>query len=192
MNEKYVIGIDFGTLSGRSILVRCSDGKEINSCSHEYKHGVIDNYLPNSTKKLPPDYSLQYPDDYIDVLKMTIPKILKEMINININDIIGISIDFTACTVLPIDNNGKPLCEFEKYKNNPHSYVKLWKHHSAQKYADRINKLAHARNEEWIKRYGGKISCEWEFSKGILNYIYIYISSYLSIPNFLYFMKLFL
>lgn len=89
------------------------------------------------------------------------------MINIDVNDIIGIAIDFTACTVLPIDSNGKPLCEYEKFKNKPHSYVKLWKHHSAQKYADRINKLAHSRNESWIKRYGGKISCEWEFSKGL-------------------------
>lgn len=165
-NEKYVIGVDYGTLSGRALLVRVSDGCEIASSVHEYSHAVIEDALPINGKKLPPDWALQVPSDYVDVLKITVPEVLKSS-GINPADVIGITTDFTACTVLPVTETGTPLCELPEFQNNPHAYVKLWKHHSAQPHADRINELAHARKETWISRYGGKISSEWEFAKAL-------------------------
>lgn len=165
-DDNYVIGVDYGTLSGRAVLVRVSDGQEIATAIHEYKHAVLEESLPNNAAKLPPDWALQVPSDYVDVLKTTIPEVMKTS-GIDPNKVIGIATDFTACTVLPVTEDGTPLCELPEYKSNPHSYVKLWKHHSAQPHADRINELAHKRKEPWIARYGGKISSEWEFAKGL-------------------------
>lgn len=164
--DSYVIGVDYGTLSGRAVLVRVSDGKEIASAIHEYSHAVIEDILPSSGAKLPPDWALQVPADYVDVLKITIPEVLKQS-GIDAKDVAGIATDFTACTVLPVTESGTPLCELNEYQNNPHAYIKLWKHHSAQPHADRINDLAHQRNEPWIAKYGGKISSEWEFAKAL-------------------------
>lgn len=164
--EKYVVGVDFGTLSGRALLVRVSDGKEIASAVHEYPHGVIEEFLPNKSTKLPPDWALQVPQDYRDVLKNTVPEVLR-LGGVNPAQVIGISTDFTACTMIPVKSDGTPINEIPKFAERPHAYVKLWKHHAAQPYADRINDLAHQRNESWIKRYGGKISSEWAFAKGL-------------------------
>lgn len=164
--ERYVIGVDYGTLSGRALLVRVSDGAEMATSVYEYPHGVIENILPKSGAKLPPDWALQVPADYIDVLKNTVPEVLK-ISAIDPKQVIGIATDFTACTVLPVKKDGTPLSEIAEFAENPHSYVKLWKHHSAQPHADRITNLAHQRKETWISRYGGKISSEWEFAKAL-------------------------
>jgi L-ribulokinase len=166
MDEQYVIGVDFGTLSGRALLVRVSDGVEVATAVHSYRNGVLEQNLPDLTTSLPPDWALQVPHDYIEVLQETIPRMLKES-GISKDHVIGIATDFTACTVLPTLSDGTPLCELDRFKSRPHAYAKLWKHHAAQKHADRINELAHARGESWINRYGGKISSEWEFAKGL-------------------------
>ena len=141
--NKYVIGVDYGTLSGRALLVRVSDGAEIATSVYEYPHAVIEDVLPTSGAKLPPDWALQVPADYVHVLKNTVPAVLKES-GISPDDVIGITTDFTACTVLPVKSDGTPLCEFPEFSKNPHAFVKLWKHHSAQSHADRINEAAHA------------------------------------------------
>jgi len=164
--NKYVIGVDYGTLSGRALLVRVSDGSEIATSVYEYPHAVIEETLPTSGAKLPPDWALQVPADYVDVLKVTVPAVLKES-GIDPASVIGITTDFTACTVLPVKSDGTPLCELPEFAKNPHAFVKLWKHHSAQPHADRITDLAHLRKEPWISRYGGKISSEWEFAKAL-------------------------
>ena len=161
---KYSIGADFGTLSCRVLLVDVETGKEIATASNNYKHAVIDEIMVYSDKKLPPDYALQHPQDYLDSLEIATKKVLEES-KVNPADIIGFAIDFTACTVLPVYKNGSPLCFEEKYKTNPHAYIKLWKHHAAQKYATRINETAEKMGESWLKRYGGKISSEWLFAK---------------------------
>ncbi len=166
LSNKYVIGVDYGTLSGRALLVRVSDGAEIATAVYEYPHAVIEEKLPTTAAKLPPDWALQVPSDYVDVLKVTVPAVLKES-GIDPKLVIGITTDFTACTVLPVKSDGTPLCELPEFSKNPHAFVKLWKHHSAQPHADRINELAHARKEPWISRYGGKISSEWEFAKAL-------------------------
>ena len=164
--NKYVIGVDYGTLSGRALLVRVSDGAEIATSVYEYPHSVIEEVLPASGAKLPPDWALQVPADYVDVLKNTVLDVMQKS-GISPEAVIGIATDFTACTALPVKSDGTPLCELPEFSKNPHAYVKLWKHHSAQSHADRINQAAHARKEPWISRYGGKISSEWEFAKAL-------------------------
>ena len=161
---KYTIGVDFGTESGRAVLVDVANGKEIATAVYPYLHGVIDEKLPDTEIKLELDWALQDPQDYVRVFKITIPAVLKES-GVNPADVIGLGIDFTACTMLPTKANGTPLCDLPEFRKNPHAWVKLWKHHAAQYEADIINATAHKMGEGWLGRYGGKISSEWFFSK---------------------------
>ncbi|MER6492165.1 ribulokinase [Streptomyces sp. BK205] len=163
--ETYVVGIDYGTLSGRAVVVRVSDGAELAAAEHPYTHAVLDRQLPDGTV-LPPDWALQVPSDYIDVLRIAVPEAVARA-GVRPEQVIGIGTDFTACTVLPVLADGTPLCELPEYTSRPHAYVKLWRHHAAQAQADRITDLAVERKEPWIKRYGGKISSEWEFAKAL-------------------------
>jgi L-ribulokinase len=159
------VGVDFGTLSGRAVVVRVRDGRELASAVHEYAHAVIDERLPGTGAQLPPDWALQHPDDWREVLRRAVPEAVAAA-GVDPGDIIGIATDFTACTVLPTLADGTPLAETD-LAERPHAWPKLWKHHAAQAQADRINDLAHARGEKWIGRYGGKISAEWEFAKAL-------------------------
>lgn len=161
--RKYTIGVDYGTLSGRAVLVDISSGEEIAASVFEYPHAVMDDALP-SGKKLAADWALQHPQDYLDVLANTIPAVLSKS-GVDKSDVIGVGIDFTACTVLPVKEDGTALCMLDEFKDNPHAYTKLWKHHAAQEHANKLNDIASARGEKWLKRYGGKISSEWAFPK---------------------------
>ncbi len=164
-NSKYAIGVDFGTLSGRAILVRVEDGKEIATAVHNYANGVIDEYLPDSEIRLEPDWALQDPNDYIEVFKQTIPAVLKES-GVSADDVIGVGIDFTACTMLPTKADGTPLCFLPEWRDNPHAWIKLWKHHAAQPEANQLNAIAREKGfGKILDRYGGKISSEWFFPK---------------------------
>ncbi len=165
-SERYVVGVDFGTLSGRALVVRVGDGAEVGTAVHEYRHGVIDRELPSTGEPLPPDWALQDPEDYREVLRRAVPEAVAQA-GVDPERIIGIGADFTACTVLATTADGTPLCEIDELRSRPHAYPKLWKHHAAQPQADRITDLAHARGELWIARYGGRISSEWEFAKGL-------------------------
>ncbi len=162
----YTIGIDFGTESGRAVLVDTRDGREVASAVHQYGNGVIDEHLPGSDKPLPPDWALQDPLDYIEVLKQTIPAVLKQS-GVKPEEVVGVGIDFTACTMMPVKADGTPLCAMPEWRNHPHAWVKLWKHHAAQAHADRINETARRMGEKWLDLYGGKISSEWFFSKAL-------------------------
>jgi L-ribulokinase len=164
-NESCVVGVDFGTLSGRALVVRVSDGAELGTAVHEYGHGVMETALP-SGRRLPPDWALQHPIDYVDVLRNAVPAAVAAA-GIAPTDVVGIATDFTACTVLPVRADGTPLCVLDEFADQPHAWVKLWKHHAAQGQADRINELARSRGEGWLGRYGGKISAEWQFAKAL-------------------------
>ncbi|HUS86037.1 MAG TPA: ribulokinase [Bacteroidales bacterium] len=156
---KYVIGVDFGTLSGRSVLIDVSNGDEVATSALDYPHGVMDEQLPDGTK-LGVDWALQHPDDYMKVLAETIPTVLKEA-EVNPQQVIGVGIDFTACTVMPVNYEGVPLCKKEEFSSEPNAWIKLWKHHAAQNEANRLNEIAEKMGEEFLPRYGGKISSEW-------------------------------
>ena len=160
------VGVDYGTLSGRAVVVRVSDGAELGSAVHEYPHAVVTDAVPGHDTPLPPDWALQVPDDYVQVLKLAVPAALAAA-GVDPSRVIGIGTDFTACTMVPTLADGTPLCELPEYADRPHAYVKLWRHHAAQGQADRINELARQRDESWLPRYGGFISSEWEFAKGL-------------------------
>lgn len=109
MSQKYAIGVDYGTQSGRAVLVDLSNGHEIADHVTPYPHGVIDEKLPISGRELEHDWALQHPDDYLEVLRRSVPEVLRQS-GVAPADIIGLGIDFTACTMLPVDAQGVPLC----------------------------------------------------------------------------------
>ena len=162
--DRYVIGIDFGTLSARAVLVNVANGKTRASAVAEYKHAVIERALPGSSKPLGHDTALQDPADYLRALEETIRSVLKQS-RASPETVVGIGTDFTCCTVLPTARDGTPLCFDAKFRKDPHAWVKLWKHHAAQPQADQINRIASERSEEFLRNYGGRYSSEWLFSK---------------------------
>ena len=168
MPAKYAIGIDFGTESGRAVLVEVGTGRELASAVYAYRNGVIDERLPapDDDVRLGPDWALQDPLDYVRTLQHAVPGALAQS-GIDPADVIGVGIDFTACTMLPTTADGTPLCTLPEFRREPHAWVKLWKHHAAQPEADRINDVARRRGDAWLPRYGGRISSEWFFSKSL-------------------------
>jgi L-ribulokinase len=164
MNNRFVFGIDFGTESARAVLVEVSTGKLAALATESYKHGVITDFLPDTSIRLESQWALQNPQDYIDSLISVVKTCIKTS-GVNPEQVIGIGVDFTASTVLPIDKNGNPLCFDPNYRNNPHSWVKLWKHHAAEKEAADLNELAKQRDEHFLRYYGGSISPEWMLPK---------------------------
>jgi L-ribulokinase len=163
---KYAIGVDFGTESGRAVLVDVTTGNEIATSVYPYQNGVIDEKLPLTDQVvwLEPDWALQDPEDYLRTFQHAIPAVIQSA-GVDPDDVIGIGIDFTACTMLPVCADGTPLATLPEFRNNPHAWVKLWKHHAAQPEADKINETARKLDQAWLERYGNKISSEWFFSK---------------------------
>jgi L-ribulokinase len=165
---RYAVGVDFGTESGRAVLVDCVDGSELATAVYPYANGVIDDRLPAPYEHvaLEPDWALQDPADYVRTFQQTIPSVLAQA-GVEPENVIGVGIDFTACTMLPTTSDGTPLCMVDDLRGDPHAWVKLWKHHAAQPEADRINDVALERGEPWLASYGGKISSEWFFAKAL-------------------------
>ncbi len=161
--SKYVIGVDFGTLSARALLIDTADGREIATSEYSYPHGIMTEKEINGGEPLPTT-ALQHPKDYLDALSYTIKQVIS-IANISSSEVIGVGIDFTSCTVLPIYKDGTPLCFDQKFKSEKHAYVKLWKHHGANEQAELMTKVAKETNQDWIDDYGGKISSEWLLPK---------------------------
>lgn len=162
--NKYAVGVDFGTESGRAVLVDIADGRVLATAVHEYANGVIDEKLPGTGQPLEPDWALQDPNDYLETLRKAVPAVLKES-GVKAEDVIGVGIDFTACTMLPTKKDGTPLCFLPEWREHPHAWVKLWKHHAAQPEANKLNEIARKLGYTFLQRYGGKISSEWFFPK---------------------------
>jgi len=163
---KYAVGIDFGTESARAVLVDATTGEIVASAVRAYSDGVIDRTLPGGTSRLPPDWALQNPDDWLAALEATVSAVLADS-GVPAVSVVGLGLDFTACTVLPATVQGSPLSAEPEYRQRPHAWPKLWKHHAAQAQADRINEVASDREETWLARYGGKISSEWLLPKAL-------------------------
>ena len=164
--NKFSLGLDFGTESARAVLVNVATGETAAKAVHPYADGVIDRTLPGSSKLLPPDWALQNPDDWLAALDVAIPAVLAQS-GVAARDVVGLGVDFTACTILPTTTEGIPLCEIDDYRQQPHAWPKLWKHHAAWAQAEQINGLALARGEPWLARYGGCISSEWVMPKAL-------------------------
>ncbi len=160
----YAIGLDFGTESGRALLLDLATGREAAVSEVRYPSGVIDRALVATGQELPPDWALQDPDDWVSVLETAIPAVLADA-GVAGADVVGLGVDFTSCTVLPVTAEGVPLCNLPDWRSHPHAWPKLWKHHAAQPVADRLNMVADERGEAFLARYGGKLSSEWYFPK---------------------------
>ncbi|MGD0452485.1 MAG: ribulokinase [Solirubrobacteraceae bacterium] len=165
----YALGVDFGTESGRALLLDLHSGAEVAVSEVAYAHGVIDRVLPHSGEqselgRLPPDWALQHSDDWLAVLDTAIPAVLEQAPQAR-EGVVGLGVDFTSCTVLPVSADGTALFKQERWRSRRHAWPKLWKHHAAQPVADRLNEVAAARGEAFLERYGGRISSEWYFPK---------------------------
>lgn len=159
------MGLDFGTLSVRALLLDVETGEEICCAESEYAHGVMERELPDGTP-LGFEWALQHPQDYMESMVQSVHTVLRESA-VSPQQVLGIGVDFTSCTMLPVLDDGTPLCCLKEYESRAHAYVKLWKHHAAQYCADRLNELAEKTKQPFLKRYGGKISCEWMVPKAM-------------------------
>jgi L-ribulokinase len=162
--QKLSLGIDFGTESVRAILVDLS-GVERASTALPYPHGQIIKQLPTDPgTPLPPGYALQHPQDWLDCAVQAVHRTRIEAAA-EPEDVIGIGVDFTSCTMLPTRADGTPLCLLSRFAQRPLAWPKLWKHHGAQQQTERLNAVAVSRREPFLQRYGGAIGLEWFFPK---------------------------
>lgn len=160
----YAIGLDFGTLSARAIAVDVKTGKEAAISVYGYQDMVIDACLPGTNIEVPLGSALQNPQDYVEALEGLLKDIVTDK-GIAPNEVVGIGVAFTSCTLLSLDENFHPLCFDDRFRNNPHSWAKLWKHHSTQKYAQELHRTAMMRNEDFLARCGKKVSEEGMYAK---------------------------
>lgn len=158
--SKFSLGIDFGSLSARAVIVDVENGKQVASSDCPYAHGVLEEL---NGKPLGEGWALQDPADYRQSMIICVRNAVAQS-GVAPEDIVGIGVDFTACSVLPVKMDGTPLSQVAGFAQNPHAYVKMWKHHAAQPYADRVNALAKQRNETFLQKYDA-ISSEWLFPK---------------------------
>jgi L-ribulokinase len=163
-DARYAIGIDFGTESGRAVLLDLDSGELLSTSVVRYPSAVIDRTLPGTGERLPSDWALQDPDDWVKVVNEAVPEVVAKAA-VAAGDVVGLGIDFTSCTVLPVTAEGVPLCTIERWRERKHAWPKLWKHHAAQPVADRLNEVALERGDAFLERYGGRISSEWYFPK---------------------------
>ena len=161
----YTIGLDYGTNSVRSLLVDISNGKELGTSVHEYETGEAGIILD------PADHNLarQNPADYLKGLEITTKEVIKQAKNKDKNfdpaRIIGIGVDTTGSTPLPVDKNGTPLGMLDGFKDNPNAHAWLWKDHTGHAEAAEITELAKKEQPEYLAKCGGTYSSEWFFSK---------------------------
>ena len=154
----YTIGVDYGSLSCRGILVSTADGTIMAEDEFVYPHAVIDHQLPDGTP-LPPQWALQDPDDFRQALYHIIPNLLKAS-QVQPSQVIAIGIDSTASTVIPATKGLVPLCEQPSFRNRPHAWPKMWKHHAAAAEAAEITAAAVAQGLPVVVKSGGAIGCE--------------------------------
>ena len=163
MANRLALGLDFGTESVRALLVTL-DGEEAASASVRYPHGQITQTLPGTDEKLPPEFALQHPQDWLDASAKAVREAMKKA-GADPEDVVGVGVDFTSCTMLPCLADGTPLCLTERFAGEKYAWPKLWKHHGAKAETEKVNAVAQARNEAWLPRYGGTIGLEWFFPK---------------------------
>ena len=163
--NKYSLGLDFGTNSVRALIVNVANGKEVATAIYEYETGQKGIILDPSD----PHLARQNPQDYLKGLKfavrVAIDKAKKMASDFDAKKIIGIGIDTTGSTPLPVDHEGTPLCFHEKFKDNPNAFAWLWKDHTSTEESAQITELAAEEHPEYLAKCGGTYSSEWFFSK---------------------------
>jgi L-ribulokinase len=152
MSETYLIGLDFGSESARGILIEASTGRQAAYHVHPYRHGIMTEALPGG-RPLPAGFALQVAADYLEAAEIILTAIGAG------RDVAGIGLDFTASSPMPALADGRAMSEL--MPDDPHAYVKLWKHAAAQPYAEAIN----SRGGGFLANFGGKVSGEWLLAK---------------------------
>ncbi len=162
-SRQVALGLDFGTESVRALLVDLS-GRELASAARRFRHGQITQSLPGTEERLPAEFALQHPGDWLDASAKAVRAAVRKAAT-STADVISIGVDFTSCTMLPALADGTPLCLVEKFAPEKFAWPKLWKHHGAVTQTEKINRVARRRKEKWLDRYGGIVGLEWFFPK---------------------------
>jgi L-ribulokinase len=161
----YAIGIDFGTNSCRSLLVNISNGKELASHIFPYPSGdsgvLTDSSDPNLARQNPADYLF----GLVSAIKGAIHEGREADPEFSSDLIIGIGIDTTGSSPMPVDEFGQALCFQDRFKDNPAAMVWLWKDHTSHKEAAQITDLASSIRPQYLSKIGGAYSSEWWWSK---------------------------
>jgi len=168
LKETYTIGIDFGTLSARAVVVSCKTGKVISESVVVYSQGVITGTLPDGTR-IPESYALAWAQDYRQALINSVKGAVEK--SGVASDIIGIGIDATTYTMIPCLKDGTVLSELDEFCAEPMAYIKLWKHQGAKSQAERIEAFFKQKGFfPVLKRYGGTCNCEFAVPKLLETY----------------------
>ncbi|MFT5405397.1 MAG: L-ribulokinase [Verrucomicrobiales bacterium] len=161
----YAIGIDYGTNSCRSLLIDLSNGRELGSKVYPYPSGeagiLLDPRDPNVARQNPQDYI----DGLVDTISGAIAEAKKVDVNFNVEKVVGIGVDTTGSTVIPVDKAGTPLALTAAFKDNLNAHVWLWKDHTAHAEAAAITEKAAAMRPQYLAKCGGTYSSEWWWSK---------------------------
>jgi L-ribulokinase len=164
MSVKYTIGLDYGTNSVRALIVNVSNGAEVAAAVWTYAHGTQGVVLARD-----PNLARQHPADYVNGAEITIKQALavakKNVKGFSPTQVIGIGVDTTGSTPLPVDANGQPLAFSKKFANNPAALAWLWKDHTGVNEAAEITALAKEMRPQYLAKCGGIYSSEWFWSK---------------------------
>ncbi len=160
---KYALGVDYGSLSARAVLIDIKSGEIAGTAVYEYPHKIYDYEFVDGTL-LPHGFALQDPMDYYNCFVNAV-KDAVSLSKVAPEDIISVGIDATGSTMFPVRKNKKPLTLEERFAKNPHAYVKMWKHHGGEEEARQIQSLIEKRGETFLEYYGGAVSSEWIFPK---------------------------
>jgi L-ribulokinase len=156
----YTIGLDYGTNSVRAVVVDCADGKILGSHVYGYAHG--DMGVMGDSKD--PNVARQHPADYLEGLELTVASALKEA-GIDVAEVMGVGVDATASTPIPVDAAGEALALQDAFKDNPSAMAWLWKDHTSVAEANEITEKAEKLRPEYLAKCGGTYSSEWYWSK---------------------------
>ena len=162
---KYAIGLDYGTNSVRCVIVATADGREVGTCVYEYPTGEAGILLDASDHNL----ARQNPADYLRGVEVTIAGAMAQAKqaepSFDPQDVVGLGVDTTGSTPLPVDEQGRPLALLERFRDNLNAHAWLWKDHTGYAEAAQITELAKREHPEYLAKCGGTYSSEWFFSK---------------------------
>jgi len=162
--SKYTIGLDYGTNSVRTLIVNVANGREVASAVWNYEHGTQGVILSRD-----PNLARQHPADYVTGAEVTIKKALalakRSVRGFKPDQIIGIGVDTTGSTPLPVDRHGRPLAFDRRFAKHPAAMAWLWKDHTGVAEAGEITELARKIRPQYLAKCGGTYSSEWFFSK---------------------------
>lgn len=164
MTSKYTLGLDYGTNSVRALVVDAADGREVGAAVWNYEHGTAGVVLSRD-----PNLARQHPQDYVKgaavAIKSALADARKNERGFAAEQIVGLGVDTTGSTPLPVDAQGRPLALQKRFAKNPAALAWLWKDHTSVAEAAEITSLAQKIRPQYLAKCGGVYSSEWFWSK---------------------------